>query len=151
VIAVTMPIVTAFKFCIRHRKNELLNRQPGEVNFLVFLTRFLHREWHHQSLAGGAQKRFLRAAPGVAGSRLPWHLPRCPGIFCVYIISYHYYTASNSSLAPGHCVQGYIVNMHECVQQKIGRRVQGHVGVRHYYYGNYVIYNKKSESRCGCV
>ena len=25
-IAVTMPIVTAFKFCIRHRKNGLLNR-----------------------------------------------------------------------------------------------------------------------------
>ena len=25
------------------------------------------------------------------------------------------------------------------------------MGVRHYYYGNYVIYNKKkSESRCGC-
>ena len=26
VIAVTMPIVTAFKFCIGHRKNGLLNR-----------------------------------------------------------------------------------------------------------------------------
>jgi hypothetical protein len=25
-IAVTMPIVTAFKFCIGHRKNGLLNR-----------------------------------------------------------------------------------------------------------------------------
>jgi hypothetical protein len=25
-IAVTMPIFTAFKFCIRHRKNGLLNR-----------------------------------------------------------------------------------------------------------------------------
>jgi hypothetical protein len=25
-IAVTMPIATAFKFCIRHRKNGLLNR-----------------------------------------------------------------------------------------------------------------------------
>jgi hypothetical protein len=30
------PIVTAFKFCIRHRKNGLLNRLPSEVRFLCF-------------------------------------------------------------------------------------------------------------------
>jgi hypothetical protein len=67
-LAVTMPIVTAFKFCIGHRKNGLLNRYPTEV-----LTRFLYREWCHQSLAGGPKKRFLRVAPGVGQN--------CPGTF----------------------------------------------------------------------
>jgi hypothetical protein len=35
-IEATTPIVTAFKFCIRHRKNGLLNRLPSEVRFLCF-------------------------------------------------------------------------------------------------------------------
>ena len=75
-----------------------------------------------------------------------------PGVVPAPSISYHIIITLPviSSLAPGHYVQGYIVNMHVCVQQKIGRGVQGHMGVRYYYYGNYVIYNKKSESRCGC-
>jgi hypothetical protein len=37
-LAETMPIVTAFKFCVGHRKNGLLNRQPTEVKFWCFLT-----------------------------------------------------------------------------------------------------------------
>ena len=72
-LAVAMPIVTAFKFCIGHRENGLLNRQPTEVKFWYFLTRFLHRGWHHQSPTGGPKKRFLRVAPGVGQN--------CPGIF----------------------------------------------------------------------
>ena len=36
VIAATTPIATAFKFCIRHRKNGLLNRLPIEVRFWCF-------------------------------------------------------------------------------------------------------------------
>jgi hypothetical protein len=35
-LAVTMPIVTAFKFCIGHRKNGHLNRKPTEVKFWCF-------------------------------------------------------------------------------------------------------------------
>jgi hypothetical protein len=35
-LAVTTPIVTAFKFCIGHRKNGLLNRKPTEVKFWCF-------------------------------------------------------------------------------------------------------------------
>jgi hypothetical protein len=37
-IAATTPIVivTAFKFCVRHRKNGFLNRLPSEVRFLCF-------------------------------------------------------------------------------------------------------------------
>ena len=35
-IKATTPVVTAFKFCIRHRKNGLLNRLPSEVRFLCF-------------------------------------------------------------------------------------------------------------------
>jgi hypothetical protein len=35
-IEATTPIVTAFKFCIRHRKYGLLNRLPSEVRFLCF-------------------------------------------------------------------------------------------------------------------
>jgi hypothetical protein len=34
--AVTTPIATAFKICMSHRKNGLLNRLPGEVSFPVF-------------------------------------------------------------------------------------------------------------------
>jgi hypothetical protein len=34
--ATTTPIVTAFKICISHRKNGLLNRLPAKVNFSVF-------------------------------------------------------------------------------------------------------------------
>jgi hypothetical protein len=45
-IEATTPIATAtaFKFCIRHRKNGLLNRLHSEVQVFVFLTRFSHRE-----------------------------------------------------------------------------------------------------------
>jgi hypothetical protein len=39
----------------------------------VFLTRFLHREWCHQSPTRGSKKRFLRVAPGVGQNS--------PGIF----------------------------------------------------------------------
>jgi hypothetical protein len=35
-LAVTTPIVTAFKFCIGHRKNGLLSRKPTEVKFWCF-------------------------------------------------------------------------------------------------------------------
>jgi hypothetical protein len=35
-LAVTIPIVTAFKFCIGHRKNGLLDRKPIEVKFCCF-------------------------------------------------------------------------------------------------------------------
>jgi hypothetical protein len=35
-IAVTMIIVTAFKICISHRKNGLLNRLPTRVSFSIF-------------------------------------------------------------------------------------------------------------------
>jgi hypothetical protein len=35
-IAITMTIVTAFKICISHRKNGLLNRLPTKVSFSVF-------------------------------------------------------------------------------------------------------------------
>jgi hypothetical protein len=35
-IAVTMTIVTAFKICISHRKNGLLNRLPAKVSFSIF-------------------------------------------------------------------------------------------------------------------
>jgi hypothetical protein len=34
VIAETMPIVTAFKFCIGHRKNGLLNRYHNREKFI---------------------------------------------------------------------------------------------------------------------
>jgi hypothetical protein len=34
--AATTPIVTAFKICIGHRKNGLLNRLPAEVGFSIF-------------------------------------------------------------------------------------------------------------------
>jgi hypothetical protein len=34
----TTPIVTAFKICISHRKNGLLNRLPEKVSFLNFFT-----------------------------------------------------------------------------------------------------------------
>jgi hypothetical protein len=34
--AATMPIATAFKICISHRKNGLLNRLPAKVSFSVF-------------------------------------------------------------------------------------------------------------------
>jgi hypothetical protein len=40
-IEATTPVVTAFKFCIRHRKNGLLNRLPSGVRFFLFLTKFL--------------------------------------------------------------------------------------------------------------
>jgi hypothetical protein len=30
------PIATAFKTCISHRKNGLLNRLPAKVSFLIF-------------------------------------------------------------------------------------------------------------------
>jgi hypothetical protein len=39
-IEATTPVVTAFKFCIRHRKNRLLNRLPSEVRFLSFCLSF---------------------------------------------------------------------------------------------------------------
>jgi hypothetical protein len=42
-IAATTPIVTAFKFCIRHRENGLLDLQPEKLVFLI-LTRFLYKE-----------------------------------------------------------------------------------------------------------
>jgi hypothetical protein len=42
--AATTPIATAFKICISHRKNGLLNRLPTKVSFPIFLTRFLYRE-----------------------------------------------------------------------------------------------------------
>jgi hypothetical protein len=32
----TMPIATAFKTCISHRKNGLLNRLPAKVSFSIF-------------------------------------------------------------------------------------------------------------------
>jgi hypothetical protein len=32
----TTPIVIAFKICIGHRKNGLLNRLPAKVSFSVF-------------------------------------------------------------------------------------------------------------------
>ena len=35
-IEATTPIVTAFEFCVRHRKNGLLNLLPSEVRFLCF-------------------------------------------------------------------------------------------------------------------
>jgi hypothetical protein len=35
-IAVTIIIVTAFKICISHRKNGLLNRLPTRVSFSIF-------------------------------------------------------------------------------------------------------------------
>jgi hypothetical protein len=65
----------------RHRLQILYWTQkkwaPGSLtdrsSFLVFLTRFLYRERHHQSLAGGPKKRFLRVAPGVGQN--------CPGPF----------------------------------------------------------------------
>jgi hypothetical protein len=34
--AATTPIVTAFKICISHRKNGLLNRLPAKVSFSIF-------------------------------------------------------------------------------------------------------------------
>jgi hypothetical protein len=34
--AATTPIVTAFKTCMRHRKNGFLNRLPEKVSFPVF-------------------------------------------------------------------------------------------------------------------
>jgi hypothetical protein len=34
--AATTPIATAFKICMSHRKNGLLNRLPGGVSFSVF-------------------------------------------------------------------------------------------------------------------
>jgi hypothetical protein len=34
--AATTPIATAFKICMSHRKNGLLNRLPKKVSFLVF-------------------------------------------------------------------------------------------------------------------
>jgi hypothetical protein len=34
--AATTPIATAFKICISHRKNGLLNRLPEKVSFSVF-------------------------------------------------------------------------------------------------------------------
>jgi hypothetical protein len=34
--AATTPIATAFKICMSHRKNGLLNRLPEEVSFPVF-------------------------------------------------------------------------------------------------------------------
>jgi hypothetical protein len=34
--AATTPIATAFKICISHRKNGLLNRLPTEVSFPIF-------------------------------------------------------------------------------------------------------------------
>jgi hypothetical protein len=39
----TTPIATAFKICVSHRKNGLLNRLPEKVSFLI-LTRFLRKE-----------------------------------------------------------------------------------------------------------
>jgi hypothetical protein len=34
--AVTTPIATAFKICVSHRKNGLLNRLPTKVSFAIF-------------------------------------------------------------------------------------------------------------------
>jgi hypothetical protein len=34
--AATTPIATAFKICISHRKNWLLNRLPTKVSFSIF-------------------------------------------------------------------------------------------------------------------
>jgi hypothetical protein len=34
--AATMPIATAFKICISHRKNGLLNRLPTKASFSIF-------------------------------------------------------------------------------------------------------------------
>jgi hypothetical protein len=34
--AATTPIATAFKICISHRKNGLLNRLPTKVSFSIF-------------------------------------------------------------------------------------------------------------------
>jgi hypothetical protein len=39
-IAVTMIIATAFKICISHRKNGLLNRPNTQVSFPTFLVDF---------------------------------------------------------------------------------------------------------------
>jgi hypothetical protein len=73
-IAVTIPIATALKFFMETGKwapESLTDRS----SFLVFLTRFLYREWHrhHQSLAGGPTNSFWRVAPGVGQN--------CPGNF----------------------------------------------------------------------
>jgi hypothetical protein len=53
----TTPIATAFKTCISHRKNGLLNRLPAKVSFSI-LTRFLYREVTSPQPARAPKMRF---------------------------------------------------------------------------------------------
>jgi hypothetical protein len=79
--AATTPVVTAFKICISHRKNGLLNRLPAKVSFSI-LTRFLYREvtlpqpvWAPKTRFGGKIFIFLRKLPGG--------IPEAAGAFCI--------------------------------------------------------------------
>ena len=54
VIAVNMPIATAFKFCIRHRKKRATESLTDKSLALVFLTRFLYGGPEHFRVASGA-------------------------------------------------------------------------------------------------
>jgi hypothetical protein len=53
----TTPIATAFKTCISHRKNGLLNRLPAKLVFRFF-TRFLYREVTSPQPARAPKMRF---------------------------------------------------------------------------------------------
>jgi hypothetical protein len=57
-LAVTMPVVTAFKFCIGHRKNGLLNRESTGVKFWCFLLGFCIENGTTKASLG-AQKTFF--------------------------------------------------------------------------------------------
>ena len=68
----------------------------------MFLTRFLYREWHPQSLAGGPKNRFLRVAPGVGQNCPgPFH-DTLPGPFCAdYNDSGAHFSVSNTEFEGG--------------------------------------------------
>jgi hypothetical protein len=80
--AATTPIVTAFKTCISHRKNGLLNRLPAKKLVFRFLTRFLYREvtspqpaWAPKTRFGGKTFYFVRKTSGG--------IPEAAGAFCI--------------------------------------------------------------------
>jgi hypothetical protein len=73
--AATMPIVTAFKICIGHRKNGLLNRLPAEVRFLYRKVTSPQPAWAPKTRFWGKTFYFVRKSPGS--------IPEAAGEFCI--------------------------------------------------------------------